>query len=128
MQCPSCGKTGFVNISGKRFCSNCGAKLAAPNNPATMSDIKTSPKILNLKSEQQNTEAAPSAGVLDLRAKDDVATSPAAETARQPDVPEVTVEPLKTDAPTIKKVATDVRSGAAAQSQPSGVQVRTSIN
>jgi hypothetical protein len=40
MQCPSCGKTGFVNVGGKRYCSSCGAKLADQGAPRAMSDIK----------------------------------------------------------------------------------------
>lgn len=51
MQCPKCGKTGFVTLSGKRYCSNCGAKLDASAVPATtMADIKTKGKPLDLRS------------------------------------------------------------------------------
>jgi len=51
MQCPKCGKTGFVTLSGRRYCSNCGAKLDAGAVPAaTMADIKTKGKPLDLRS------------------------------------------------------------------------------
>src|SRR4051794_29168513 len=56
MQCPNCGKTGFVNISGKRFCSNCGAKLPA-SGPATMSDIKSASGTLDLRAKSESSEA-----------------------------------------------------------------------
>lgn len=59
MQCPNCGKTGFVNIGGKRFCSNCGAKLPT-SGPATMSDIKTASGTLDLRSTSA-TETATAA-------------------------------------------------------------------
>lgn len=49
MQCQTCGKTGYVNLSGKRFCSNCGARLEGTNATATMSDIKPAAKTLDLR-------------------------------------------------------------------------------
>jgi hypothetical protein len=51
MQCPQCGKTGFVTLGGKRFCSNCGANLGAAAAPmTTMADIKLKGKTLDLRS------------------------------------------------------------------------------
>ncbi|HUC20104.1 MAG TPA: hypothetical protein VMR98_01255, partial [Candidatus Polarisedimenticolaceae bacterium] len=53
MQCPKCGKSGFVAISGKRFCSNCGASVpTGAGSTNTMSEIGTANKTLDLRSEQ----------------------------------------------------------------------------
>jgi hypothetical protein len=40
MQCSNCHKTGFVIIGNKRYCSNCGTRLAGAEAPRGMSDIK----------------------------------------------------------------------------------------
>ena len=108
MQCASCGKTGFVIVSGKRFCSNCGAKVSGPAGPATMSDVKPAGKPLDLRQSQTAvTSSAPKptanarpAGqlhgqqvggsrVLDLRASTPKAVTPAPEPVKV-EVPEPT--------------------------------------
>jgi hypothetical protein len=64
MNCSQCGKTGFVNISGKRFCSTCGAKLDETASPSatpvtpTMADIKTHGKPLDLRASATAKAAA----------------------------------------------------------------------
>jgi len=128
MQCPKCGKTGFVTLSGKRYCSNCGAKLDASAMPATtMADIKPKGKALDLRSATPTptktaaaiTAAAaskpagqfhgqPGSGgsVLDLRTQAVVAPAPIAPpapTATPTPTPPVTTPPsASAAAPTIK--------------------------
>lgn len=57
MQCPNCGKTGFVTINGKRFCSNCGTTVASTTAAPTMSEIGSANKTLDLRSDQTMQEA-----------------------------------------------------------------------
>ena len=70
MNCASCGKSAFVTISGKKFCSSCGVKHASSKKPKAMSDIKQSAEPLAVPTRQA-TKAALAAkqesGVLDLR-------------------------------------------------------------
>lgn len=42
MQCTSCGKTGFVIIGNKRYCSSCGSKLDDQGAPRMISDLRPS--------------------------------------------------------------------------------------
>ncbi|HEX7260148.1 MAG TPA: hypothetical protein VF272_04435 [Candidatus Saccharimonadia bacterium] len=60
MQCPKCGKTGFVAINGKRFCSNCGATVVAGTAPSSMSEITSATSTLDLRSDPA-VQAAPQA-------------------------------------------------------------------
>ncbi len=57
MQCPNCGKSGFVAINGKRFCSNCGSTVAAASATPTMSEIGSANKTLDLRSDQAIQDA-----------------------------------------------------------------------
>ncbi|HVE80736.1 MAG TPA: DUF4367 domain-containing protein [Candidatus Dormibacteraeota bacterium] len=81
MQCPNCGKTGFVTIGSKRYCSNCGTQL--PVRSGAMSDIRskqpaapqTGQPIFNPiaplpkpAGQMHSQQVAGKGGVLDLRA------------------------------------------------------------
>lgn len=50
MQCSSCGKSGFVSVGDKRFCSNCGAALSQTEPIRAMSDLRPSsqPRPVNI--------------------------------------------------------------------------------
>ncbi len=108
MHCPQCGKTGFVTISGKRFCTNCGAKAGGSATSATpgsnLSGITGGSKTLDLRSSEpagRPSQTAPAAtqlhggasngAVLDLRASKPAAPPPL-PVAAAPVVPAKAVE------------------------------------
>lgn len=127
MQCPQCGKTGFVTINSKRYCSNCGAKLAASGKPATMAEVSSGHKTLDLRSApasaavvaksatQLHGAQVAGGGVLDLRAKTAPAPTPAAAPAVKVDAPApVKVEtPAKVEEPVVTPAAVEVKPEAA---------------
>ena len=142
MQCPKCGKTGFVTLSGKRYCSNCGAKLDTSAVPtATMSDIKPKGKPLDLRSAtptptksaaavtaavagkpagQFHGQQRSGAAVLDLRTKSALAAAaPSAPVATAPPTPAPVVTapppPVVKPTPTITPKKSVVAQSAAAQ-------------
>lgn len=141
MQCPKCGKTGFVTLSGKRYCSNCGAKLDASAIPATtMADIKTKGKHLDLRSAtptptkaaaavtaaaagkpagQFHGQASNGGSVLDLR--DQTASAPT-PVAAAPALPAPTIKPKRSVATPKTQPATTTPTPAPTQppsAQPS---------
>lgn len=121
MQCSNCGKTGFVVVSGKRYCSACGAKYADQGAPRAMSDIQPSaskpanpadsitaapapaaasdPVAIPVTKPANQFHARPatvrpaSGGVLDLRAK----TAEAGNATDAPAKPELLLEDHATD-------------------------------
>ena len=59
MQCPSCGKTGFVIIGNKRYCSNCGTKLNNQGAPRAISDLKPAQNSGPINTISAQTSPAP---------------------------------------------------------------------
>jgi hypothetical protein len=95
MQCPHCGKTGFINISNKRYCSNCGKAITTATTTA-LSDLrpaKSTPASANPKpaSSLHGAQVGAPAAVLDLRSQP--ATVPSAPVATT--IPSQPVAPSK---------------------------------
>jgi hypothetical protein len=114
MQCPACGKTGFVIISNKRYCSNCGSKLPEQAGPRAISDIKpsaapsapqtaaTQPVAPRPAAQFHGREVPNKAGMLDLRPTAAAAVTPPAAPAASPApaaVPPATAPPAITPLP-----------------------------
>jgi hypothetical protein len=88
MQCSKCGKTGFVTVGKKRYCSNCGSPVEA-GRPAAMSDIRqnAAPPQPTAAAQLHGPQVGLKVGVLDLRPKapeSTASTSPTAAAAPKP--------------------------------------------
>lgn len=106
MQCPNCHQAGFVIVTGKRYCSNCGAKLADQGAPKGMADLKPAasaqtvgPAPIAKGSADQFHSSGPApakGGILDLRAQ----AAGSAPTEPEPvPTPEPVAPPVPTPAP-----------------------------
>lgn len=112
MQCPSCGKTGFVIIGNKRYCSNCGTKLNEQGAPRAISDLKPTQSTNTLQPSTADAQPQPGSvitpkpanqlhgiqvgskapAVLDLRAKA-AGTNPTSSSATPPTPVQAVTEP-----------------------------------
>lgn len=127
MQCPSCGKTGFVIIGNKRYCSNCGTKLTEQGAPRAISDLKPGQPAAPQVTSTQVAQPSPTPGsvvapkpanqlhgiqvgskapaVLDLRSKNNSSTAPATPSTQPAPVPAST-PPVATASPVAPKSVT----------------------
>jgi hypothetical protein len=156
MQCPQCGKAGFVTISGKRFCTNCGAKVGGSVTSATpgsnMSgitsgskkplDLRAAAQAMPAKTSAKKSGAAPAAGqlhgrqvgngVLDLRQpatpQPPATPSPAPAATQPPAKPAPTTpSPAKVSQVTAARPQTPPMPSAAQAKAPASSTAKTAI-